>query len=335
MSFSEEYLPSSLSTVSTIRNTTTPFSRKSGGTISDGATVGTPTAAPKSARHIALRRLQLEEGNVQDDGEQGGSQDHGAEEPCSEHENEGKQGKEETDCGVLQDFTTYLEKLISEHRAEKGKTAGSIILEEKEVVKLLKNAKVKFMGFSSNSTQKTNKPKRFMSSKTSVFRNRTNKEARYMLRESTEDMVVAQVTTKKGFCLGVATGLTIGAPTGGGGLLVGGSYSRGKEKSRGSSSVTRREMEASATVEPKQQLLATESVYHTDYEAICKFDFTVIEGYELKYKGKVVKVRDIGFEECEQDFETEGEKKVHISATFHTTLTSVEHVMEFEVEPIV
>ena len=49
----------------------------------------------------------------------------------------------------------------------------------------------------------------------------------------------------------------------------------------------------------------------------------------------MVKVRDIGFEECEQDFETEGEKKVHIFATFHTTLTSVEHVMEFEVEPIV
>ena len=102
-------------------------------------------------------------------------------------------------------------------------------------------------------------------------------------------------------------------------------------------------MEASATVEPKQQLLATESVYHTDYEANCKFDFTVKEGYELMYKipnntfrkGKVVKVRDIGFEECEQDFETEGENKVHISATFHTTLTSVEHVMEFEVEPIV
>ena len=160
-----------------------------------------------------------------------------------------------------------------------------------------------------------------------------------MLRASTEDMVVAQVTTKKGFCLGVSTGLTIGAPTGGGGLLVGGSYCREKEKSRGSSSVTRQEMEASVTVEPKQQLLATESVYHTDYEANCKFVFTMKEGYELMYKipkntfrkGKVVKVRDIGFEECEQDFETDGEKKVHISATFHTTLTSVEHVMEFEV----
>ena len=71
------------------------------------------------------------------------------------------------------------------------------------------------MRFSSNSTQKTNQPKRLMSSKTSVFRNRTKKEAQYMLRASTEDMVVAQVTTKKGFCLGVSTGLTIGAPTGG------------------------------------------------------------------------------------------------------------------------
>ena len=102
MSFSEEYLRSSLSTVSTIRKTTTPFSRKSGETIFDEA-----TAAPKSARHIARRRLQLEEGNVQDDGKQGGSQDHGAEEPCSEHENEGKQEKEEPDSGVLQDFGSF------------------------------------------------------------------------------------------------------------------------------------------------------------------------------------------------------------------------------------
>ena len=61
-------------------------------------------------------------------------------------------------------------------------------------------------------------------------------------------MVVARVTTKKGFSLGVATGLTLGSPTGGGGLFVGGSYSREKEKSRGSSSVTRRKMEACCTV---------------------------------------------------------------------------------------
>ena len=47
-----------------------------------------------------------------------------------------------------------------------------------------------------------------------------------------------------------------------------------------------------------------------------------------------MKVKEIGFEECDQDFETEGEKKVHILATFQTTLTSIEHEIDFNVEPI-
>ena len=81
-------------------------------------------------------------------------------------------------------------------------------------------------------------------------------------------------------------------------------------------------------------------MYHTDYEAKCEFDFSVKEGYQVTYKvGKkekknVVKVKEIGFEECDQDFETEGEKKVHILATFQTTLTSIEHEIDFNVEPI-
>ena len=252
-------------------------------------------------------------------------------------------GKEDVTDGPLQDFTMYLENLITKHRVEKKGKTDDIILEEKEIVKFLKSAEVKFMGFSNGSTPKYNKPKRLMSRKRSVLKNKSKKVARYVLRACTEDTVMAQVTTKSGFSLGVLTGLSLGSPTGGGGLLVGGSYSRSKEKSQGSSSVARREMEASASVGCREQLIATESVYHTDYEADCEFDFFVKEDYELSYtlpkntflnKTKALKVKEIGFEECEQNIEVEGGKKVHKSASFQTTLTSVEHEIDFEVEPL-
>ena len=332
---SHQYLRSPRSVVSTLPKTPTRREKNS-----DETTDLTPSGVLRRSLR-PRRRLELENCNLEDDGEHVRKEDDDEEQPCCKQDDKGKQGKDEPDSGVLQDFT-YLEKLITKHRGAKGET-DNIILKEKEVVKLLKKSEVKFMCFSSNSTRKSNLPKRLMSSKTSVFRNRSKNEAHYSLRACTEDMVVAQVTTKKGFSLGVATGLTLGAPTGGGGLFVWGSYSREREKSRGSSSVTRREMEARCTVEPSQKVVATESVYHTDYEANCKFDFSVKEGYQVTYKvpnknnffkAKVVKVKEIGFEECDQDFETQGEKKVHILATFQTTLTSVEHEIDFNVEPI-
>ena len=120
---------------------------------------------------------------------------------------------------------------------------------------------------------KPNEQKRLISCKTSVFRNRSGKQAQYILRACAEDAVFAQVKTTKGFSLGVVTGMTLGAPTGGAGLVLGGVFKREKEKTQGSSSISRREMEANASVDCDEQLVATESVYHTDYEATCLFDF--------------------------------------------------------------
>ena len=241
------------------------------------------------------------------------------------------------DLGILEDFNTYLETLISTSQREKGKVEVS----DKAVQKFLSKAEVKFLGFPNDSKLEKNKDreKRLISRKTSVFKNRSAKEAQYILRACTEDSVMAQVTTKSGFSLGVATGVLLGGPTGGGGVFVGGSYSRERESTRGSHSVSKREMEASAPVDPDNQLVATESVYHTDYEAFCKFDFSIKDDYELKCKisskNKTVNVKEIGFRECEQDFTTAGSKKrVHLSGTFKTTLTSIEHQIDFEVEPM-
>lgn len=241
------------------------------------------------------------------------------------------------DLGILDDFNTYLETLIS--RSKLGK--GNVDVGDKAVEKFLSKAEVKFLGFPNDSKLKQNRDreKRLISRKTSVFKNKSAKEAQYLLRACAEDSVMAQVTTKSGFSLGVSTGLVLGGPTGGGGLLVGGTYSRERERTRGSYSTSRREMEASAPVDPDNQLVATESVYHTDYEAFCKFDFAIKDDYELKCKisskKKTVKVKDIGFKECEQDFATaSSERRVHVSGTFKTTLTSIEHQIDFEVEPM-
>ena len=245
--------------------------------------------------------------------------------------------EDEPDTGILDDFTTYLESLIS--RKENG---SDIHLKEKMVVKFLKKAEVKFLGFCNDSAPKPkpNEPKRLISSKTSVFRNRSGKQAQYILRACAEDAVFAQVKTTKGFSLGVATGMTLGAPTGGAGLLLGGVFKREKEKTQGSKSISRREMEANAPVDCEQQLVATESVYHTDYEATCLFDFLIKEDYKISYKAAskstTKKVKELGFKMCEQDLEGAGSsgKKVHTSAFFRTTLTSTQHHIDFKVEPI-
>ena len=258
----------------------------------------------------------------------------------------GEQGEDDVDFGVP-DFTTYLERQITKyHHDIKGKKEDKITLEEEVVVKFLKYAEVKFMGFS-NHSRKIKQPKRLVSCKTSVFKNKTKNAAQYILRASTEDTVMAQVSTRKGFSLGVATGLNIGSHLGGGGIQFGGSYHKEKEEMQGSSSASRREMEASAKVGPNQQLVATESVYAFDYEAECSFDFSVKEDYAVAYKvprwkhleyftkNKEVKVKQIGFKECNQEgIPTQKEKRVHLCTTFHTTLTGTEHEIDFEVEPL-
>lgn len=293
------------------------------------------------------RRLRMnippEAGRIRDDGNQTNKDKEYDEQPSEREDDEdANEGDDYPDFGVLEDFTTYLEKLIVEHRQKEGES-GEFDLKEKEVKRFLKKADVKFVGFpNSDRLKSSTKPKRLMSSKTSVFKNRTGKEASYILRASAEDTIMAQVTTKSGFSVGVAAGLTLGGPPGGAGILAGGSFSKEKEKQQGSSSVTKREMEASATVGKDKQLVATESIYHIDYEADCKFDFSVEDKYEFEYKvpnkmfGKrEVKAKDIGFKYCEEDFETVTEdKKVHITATFHTTLVSVQHEIDFMVEPM-
>ena len=132
--------------------------------------------------------------------------------------------------------------------------------------------------------------------------------------------------------------MTLGAPTGGAGLLLGGVFKREKEKTQGSSSISRREMEANAPVDCDEQLVATEFVYHTDYEATCLFDFLVKEDfkYEATSRNRSVKVKELGFKKCEQDLEGAGSSggKVHTSAIFRTTLTSIQHHIDFKVEPI-
>ena len=336
---SSEYLRTPLTEVSMVRKSAVgEESRNFRQDIDETPTHGVEQRGP--ARRQLRMCIPSEAGRIRDDGNKT-NKDEGADEQPSEREDDedANQGDDYPDFGVLEDFTTYLEKLIVEHRQKKGER-GEFDLKEKEVKRFLMKADVKFVGFPNGDRLKSSaKPKRLMSSKTSVFRNRTGKEASYILRASVEDSVMAQVSTKSGFSVGVAAGLTLGGPPGGAGILAGGSFSKEKEKQQGSSSVTKREMEAKATVGKDKKLVATESIYHIDYEADCKFDFSVEDKYKFEYKvpkkifNEEVKAKDIGFKYCEEDFETATEdKKVHITATFHTTLVSVQHEIDFVVK---
>ena len=86
--------------------------------------------------------------------------------------------------------------------------------------------------------------------------------------------------------------------------MLGGVFKREKEKTQGSGSISRREMEANAPVDCNEQLVPTESVYHTDYEATCLFNFLVKEYFKISYKAvSRNKSMELGFKKSEQDLD--------------------------------
>ena len=207
-----------------------------------------------------------------------------------------------------------------------------------------------FVGFSSNMKKKKKQERLLMSRKTCIFHNKTKNPADYTLRASTKDSVTAQVSTRKGFSLGIDVGVHMGPPLGGAGIGASGNFSKSREAMHGETSLSKREMEARATVLPDQLIFATECVFNCEYEAVCKFKLSVNEDFELKYSApdapakylrsgliiprisfiaEKVSVRDIGFEENDEDFleefykeaESDSEKKKRKKFTNYLSLT--------------
>ena len=147
--------------------------------------------------------------------------------------------EEEIDSPAL-DLTRYLEDDIG-----KVKKMPNIMMKEKEVQKFLENATIHLVCVKNMSPPK---PKRLLSKKKSVFKNRTKTEVSYAFRMGAQDTTTASLTTRKGFrvgILGVLGGSGMGAQ---GAAGVGASYSKQTELTMEQSKSDMRELQATVQV---------------------------------------------------------------------------------------
>ena len=240
------------------------------------------------------------------------------------------------DFPTVNDFSTALEDRIKLYceRSTTRPEVENVTVTENDTKKLLKQAKIKFIGYCSNQQRKIS-PKRLISRTHSVFRNKTEADVRCNFHKTAQDLVMAEVRTRRGFSLFVSAGLGGGPAMGQLGALVGGGYTREHEHTTGSSATSSTEMEAEVVVPPWKKGITTESVYHVDYAAECKYDFTIAESHKLKYKSHInhlkSKMEEVlinklpGVRKCEQELVNPNDRhEVHFSCALQCKLTKVQ-----------
>lgn len=235
------------------------------------------------------------------------------------------------DFPTVKDFSAALEDRIKLYceRSATHPEVEYVTVTEKDTKKLLKKAKIKFIGYCSNKQKKISS-KRLISRTHSVFRNKTEAKVRCNFHKTAEDLVMAEVKTRRGFSLFIAAGLGGGPAMGQLGALMGGGYRREHEHTTGSSATSNTEMEAEVYVPPQKKAITTESVYHVDYDADCKYDFTIPESHKLKYqwenKKKEVLINKLpGVRKCEQELNNPNDRdQVHFSCALKCKLTKVQ-----------
>ena len=251
--------------------------------------------------------------------------------------------EEDFDFPTVNDFSTALEDRIKLYceRSTAHPGVENVNVTENDTKKLLKKAKIKFIGYCSNTQRKTSR-KRLISRTHSVFRNKTEADVRCNFHKTAEDLVMAEVRTRRGFSLFVAAGLGGGPAMGQLGALVGGGYTREHEHTTGSSATSSTEMEAEIVVPPWKKGITTESVYHVDYAAGCKYDFTIADSHKLKYEWKInqkSKKEDVlinklpGVRKCEQELVNPNDRdQVHFSCALKCKLTKVQKEISVAIE---
>ena len=245
--------------------------------------------------------------------------------------------EEETDSPAL-DLTRYLEDDIGI-----VKKLTNVKMKEKEVQKFLENATFHLVSVKNMSPPK---PKRLLSKRKNIFKNRTKTEVSYAFRMGAQDTTTASLTTRRGFrvgILGVLGGGGMGAQAAAG---VGSSYSKQTELTKEQSKSDMRELQATVQVPSEKSLVATELVYSSDYDATCEFDITVDGSCKIKYlhDGKkdtikaqeLMKLNDIGEEKSALESEGKSKEKtkqkdlVHLRRTWNCTIESTEQALEIE-----
>ena len=254
------------------------------------------------------------------------------------------------------ELTKYLEESINTYRRKTSTSKASqkyASLSEKEVRKFLKNAEINFT-FSSRKRCQAPKAKRLKSQNKSVFTNRTRSDITYTFSKSAEDCVIAQLTVKKGFSIGVQAGASAGVPGGQVNAGMGAGFSREKEMCTGSTLTTRREMQAAVQVPMQSSVTATESVYDVDYDAECEFDIAVKRSQEITYVwgdekdhkkkdifGKLKEKLPVAALATDYDFDDsesshgheEDDDHVHLRPFFLSKMTEVQHELEVNTDP--
>ena len=243
---------------------------------------------------------------------------------------------EEVDYSTT-DFTEHLKEDIIAARKRKGKE-GSVDVQDKETEKFLKKAKISFLGQNIHNEHKT---RRQISKKESVFYNNTGKDVQYTFCKTAQDTTTAQLTTSRGFKIGVLAFLG-GGLGGQGGLGVGAQYSRGTESMQQSSNASGREMHAQVTVPVGSCARVFETNYSAVTDAKCDFDIAIKNSHEIKYTVKGGKHTQITAADLDPYDTITTEKHlvkpdktievVHLHRSCKCTLVSIEHDIEMKLE---
>lgn len=236
----------------------------------------------------------------------------------------GEEGEEETDS-LASDLTQDLEQTITNVLKRKRKDVSPISLSKKHMQKFLQKATIQFTGYNNKRTGK--EPKRLMSQKKSVFKNKTKATVTYRFRRSAEDCTTAHLRVQKGLTVGVLAGIGAGVMGGQASVGAGLAYSKKRELCSGSSQTNAREMEVQVPVPSGELVTATESVYNIEHDAECSFDVTVNKNRHIKYycdkKEQKISVKDLADESEDSDSE-----EVHLHRSFSCTLVDSQNELD-------
>ena len=134
---------------------------------------------------------------------------------------------------------------------------------DEEIRKFLKKAKVTFLG-QTEGKQLSPPKKRRVLRKENVFTNDTDKMATFTFHKNVQDITTAQLSTMKGFKIGMAAlvGGGVGAQ---GGVAMGAGYSKQTEHMEQSSHTSDKGMKVEVQVPRRGSIVAVE----TDYSSAC------------------------------------------------------------------
>ena len=151
---------------------------------------------------------------------------------------------------------------------------------EKEVRKFLKKAKVSFLGHTEGLKQSPSK-RWCVSRNKNIVTNGTDKDITFTFHKCAQDTTIAQLTTAKGFRIGVAAlvGGGVGAQ---GGVAMGGGYSKRTESMEQSSHANSKNMSVQVNVGVGESVVAVETDYRSEYETECEFDIAINHDYEIE-----------------------------------------------------